>query len=85
MLCLLSQLVFPLGPVSLLVREGNTGEAQSKNEVLLHKLWIKGHFERSPVLSAGGCCRNPCIMSVQPAGMGSNNSSSGAFVSGAVV
>lgn len=61
------------------------GEAQGKNQVLLHKPLIKGHFERHPVLAAGWSCGNPSAGHVQPAGVGSNKSSSGFFVSGPVV
>lgn len=61
------------------------GEAQGKNQVLLYKTLIKGHFERSPVLSAGWRCRNPSSVRVQPAGVGSDSSSGGFFVSGSTV
>lgn len=61
------------------------GEVQGENQVLLYKALIKGHFERILVLSAGWHYRTPSTVHVQPAGVGNDNSSSGFFVSGAMV
>lgn len=59
-------------------------EVQGKNQPLLYKPLIKGHFGRRPILSAGWCCGNQHFLCTA-AEAGSNNSSSWLVGSGVIV